>query len=111
ATLRKSWKLGEPFTQRDASARSFDHLFTLDEPRDPQAWATVTSLPVPASHLDEEALAQGLSGLGKSVGQGIIEFARELGLQLPPELENSDGEITPEAIHVVRQIAWHFFPL
>jgi phospholipase C len=111
ATLRKSWNLGEPFTQRDASAQSFDHLFTLDEPRDPQTWATVTSLPVPASHLDEEALAQGVSGLGKSVGQGIIEFSRELGLQLPPELDNSDGEITPEVIHVVRQIAWHFFPL
>ena len=69
ATLRKSWNLGEAFTQRDASARTFDDLFTLDEPRDPQTWATVTALPVPAWHLDEEALAKGLSGLGKTLGR------------------------------------------
>src|SRR5262249_32191912 len=30
ATLRKVWNLGEPFTQRDASARTFEDLFTLD---------------------------------------------------------------------------------
>lgn len=27
ATLRESWDLGEPFTQRDASARTFDQVF------------------------------------------------------------------------------------
>ena len=110
ATLRKVWDLGEAFTQRDASARTFDDLFTLDEPRDPQAWATITALPVPASHLDEEALAKGVSGLGKTMGKGIIEHARQLGIAIPPELDNSDGEITPEVIHLLRQIVWHFFP-
>src|SRR6478752_2785484 len=39
ATLRKVWDLGEPLTQRDASARPFDGLFTLDEPRNPETWA------------------------------------------------------------------------
>ena len=97
ATLRKSWNLGEAFTQRDASARTFDDLFTLDEPRDPQTWATVTALPVPAWHLDEEALAKGLSGLGKTMGQGIIEHARELGVELPPQLDDPDAEITPRS--------------
>jgi hypothetical protein len=102
---------GEAFTERDASARTFDDLFTLDKPRDPQTWVTITALPVPASHLDEEALAKGLSGLGKSMGQGIIEHARQLGLKLPPQLDNSDGEITPELIELIRQVAWHYFPL
>jgi phospholipase C len=32
ATLRKSWNLGQAFTQRDASARAFEDLFTLEEP-------------------------------------------------------------------------------
>jgi phospholipase C len=111
ATLRKSWNLGDAFTQRDASARTFDDLFKLDKPRDPETWVTMTALPVPASHLDEEALAKGLSGLGKSMGQGIIEHARQLGLELPPGLDKSDGTITPEVIDLLRQIIWHFFPL
>ena len=96
ATLRKVWNLGEALTQRDASARTFDDLFTLDEPRDPQTWATITALPVPAWHLDEEALGKGLSGLGKSMGQGIIEHARELGVELPPQLDDPDAELTPQ---------------
>src|SRR5262249_48642414 len=104
ATLRKRWDLGDAFSQRDASARTFDHLFTLDQPRDPQTWVTISALPVPASHLDEEALAKGLSGLGRTAGQGIIDHARELGLKLPPELDNSDGTITPEVIDLLRRV-------
>jgi phospholipase C len=112
ATLRKSWHLGEAFTQRDASARTFDDLFTLDEPRDPRTWAAFTALPVPAWHLDEAALNKGLSGLGKVMGPGIIAQAKELGLELPPEVDKPDAEITPAVLlEVTRRIAWHFFPL
>ena len=68
ATLRKVWSLGEPLTQRDASARTFDDLLSLEEPRDPQTWKNVAARPVPEWHLDEDALAAGLSGLGKSTG-------------------------------------------
>jgi hypothetical protein len=110
--LRKTWNLGEPLTQRDASARTFDDLFTLDTPRDPETWATVGALPVPAWHLDEEALANGLSGLGKSMGHGLIEHARELRLELPPQLEDPAAEPEPEdIIEVFRQVARHYFPL
>jgi len=112
ATLRKCWNLGDPFTQRDAAARSFDDLFTLDEPRDPRTWATVTALPVPAWHLDEEALGKGLSGLGKSMGHGIIEHAREVGLKLPSELDDPAAEVTSEVIiDAFRHVSWHYFPL
>jgi hypothetical protein len=48
ATLRKTWGLGPAFTQRDASARTFDHIFTRSTPRDPQTWATIQAQPVPA---------------------------------------------------------------
>ena len=112
ATLRKSWNLGEAFTERDASARTFDHLFTLDTPRDPQTWATITALPVPAWHLDEEVVGKALSSLGKSMGQGLIEHARELGLELPPHLDDPAAEPTPQDIvDVLREVAWHYFPL
>jgi phospholipase C len=111
ATLRKSWGLGEALTRRDASARTFDDLFTLDQPRDPETWAKIAALPVPASHLDEDAIAKGLSQLGKTMGQGIIEQAKALGIELPPQLDKPDAEITPEVMtDVLHQIAWHFFP-
>jgi len=111
ATLRKVWGLGEPLTRRDASARTFDDLFRLEEPRDPQTWASVAALPVPAWQLDEEALGRGLSGLGKSMGHGIIDHAREIGVELPPELEDPGAEITPaQIVDVLRHVAWHYFP-
>lgn len=112
ATLRKVWNLGGAFTQRDASARAFNDLFTLDTPRDPATWATITALPVPAWHLDEEALSNGLSGLGKSMGHGIIGHARELGLELPPGLDDPAAEPTPDdIIEAFRLVAGRYFPL
>ena len=56
-----------------------DHSTTCSRsasPRDPRTWVTVTARDVPAWHLDKEALAKGLSGLGKSMGQAIIDHAR-----------------------------------
>jgi phospholipase C len=111
ATLRKAWNLGEPLTQRDATARTFDDLFTLDEPRDPDTWAEVEALPVPEWQLDEYALNKGLSGLGKTMSHGVIEQARELGLDLPPEAVDPTTELTPvQLLAVMRQIALHHFP-
>ncbi len=111
ATLRKVWNLGDPLTQRDASARTFDGLLALDEPRDPETWATITALPVPDSHLDEEALGKALSSLGKNMGKGLIDHARERGVELPPQLDDPDAEITPQLIvDVLRHVAWHYFP-
>ena len=33
ATLRAAWSLGEPFTAREAAARTFGHLLRLETPR------------------------------------------------------------------------------
>jgi phospholipase C len=112
ATLRKAWDLGDTLTQRDASARTFDDLFALEEPRHPQTWAAIAALPVPSWHLDEEALGNALSGLGNSMGKGIIEHARQLGLELPPRLDDPNAEITPQTvIDVLSQVTRHYFPL
>ena len=35
ATLRKRWDLGEPFSGRDAAARTFDHVFVWTRPGSP----------------------------------------------------------------------------
>jgi phospholipase C len=110
ATLRKRWSLGEPLTRRDASARTFDDLFTLDEPRDPQSWATVAAHPVPAWQLDEDALNKGLSGLGKTIAPGVIAHARELGVDVPAQGDGS-ADLTPAAIlGLLKQAALHYFP-
>jgi phospholipase C len=112
ATLRKTWGLGEPFTQRDASARTFDHLLSLAAPRDPKTWATIKALPVPAWTMDPEVVGKGLSTLGKGMGPAMIARAREIGVQLPAELNDPGAELSPRHIvGVLREVAGHFFPL
>jgi phospholipase C len=112
ATLRKKWGLGEAFTQRDASARTFDHVFSRATPRDPGTWAAPQPQPVPGWTMDPEVVGQGLSTLGKGMGPALIARAREMGVQLPAELNDPGAELPPRLIvTVLRQIAGHFFPL
>jgi phospholipase C len=112
ASLRKSWGLGEAFTQRDASARTFDHVFSLAAPCDPTTWATVTAHSVPAWTMDLEVVGKGLSTLGKGMGPGLIARARETGVKLPPELDDPHAALTPGlVVTFLRDIAGHFFPL
>lgn len=111
ATLRKVWNLGGALTQRDAAARTFDHVFTRTTPRDPETWATIKAQPVPEWTMDPEVTGKFLSGLGKTVGPGLIEHAREMGVELPPELDDPNAELTPRLIiEVLRDVAWHYFP-
>ncbi len=112
ATLRKTWGLGEAFTQRDATARTFEYVFTLATPRDPQTWATPNARPVPAWTMDPEVVGKGLSTLGKGVGPALIAKAKELGVQLPAEVNDAGTDLPPGlVVAVLRQIAGHFFPL
>jgi phospholipase C len=111
ATLRKTWNLGAALTQRDASARTFDHVFSRDTPRDPHSWTAVEAQPVPDWALDYELLGKALSGLGKAAAPGLIDKARAMGTKLPPELDDPNTVLTPELIvEVLRDVAWQFFP-
>ena len=112
ATLRKEWGLGDALSGRDASARTFDQLFTRDSPRDPNEWVTVTARPVPDWTMDDELVGKGLSTLGKGLAPAILGKARELGVQLPPELSDPDAELPPQLVlPVLREIAARLFPL
>ena len=112
ATLRKVWGLGDAFTRRDAAARTFDHVFSLATPRDPQTWATLTMRPVPEWTMDLQVVGQALSTLGKGVGPALIAKAKELGVPLPAELTEPGADLPPgQIIGVLRQVAGHFFPL
>ncbi|MET1003687.1 MAG: alkaline phosphatase family protein [Acidimicrobiia bacterium] len=111
ATLRKRWGLGDAFTQRDAAARTFDHVFTLDTPRAPATWATVTARPLPAWTMDPEVVGNALSTLGKGMGPALIAMAKQMGVTVPPELDTPDAKLTPElVVPFLRDIAGHFFP-
>ncbi len=111
ATLRKRWDLGYALTQRDASARTFDHVFTRDTPRDPQEWASFEAQAVPEWTMDEEVVGNALSTLGKAAIPGLIERARELGVALPPQLDDPSAEVKGALmVEVLRDISWHFFP-
>ena len=65
-----------PLTQRDASARTFDDVFTRETPRDPDTWTAVEAQPVPDWAVDYNLVDKALSGLGKAIGPGIIEHAK-----------------------------------
>ena len=112
ATLRKTWDLGEAFTQRDASTRTFDHIFTRDTPRDPQTWTTFQAQPVPAWAIDYQTMGKTLGYLGKDVAPGIIEHARQMGVKLPPQLDDPSAELTPQLIvEVIRDVAFRWRPI
>jgi phospholipase C len=112
ATLRKKWGLGDAFSQRDASARTFEHLFTLDTPRDPKEWVSVTARSVPAWTLDDAVVGKSLSTLGIGAGQSLFTKATSMGIELPDTVQDSAGAMKTDAIMpAMRLIANHFFPL
>jgi phospholipase C len=111
ATLRAAWGLGDAFSQRDASARTFERVFSRDVPRDPESWVTPKLHPLPEWTADPELIGKSLSGLGKAAGPALITKARELGVTLPAELDDPNAELTPGVIiRALRDIAGHFFP-
>ena len=56
-------------------------------------------------------MGKALGYLGKDIGPGIIEHARKMGLQLPPQLDDPSAELTPQLIvEVIRDASFHYFP-
>jgi phospholipase C len=111
ATLRQVWDLGPPFTGRDASARTFDHVLDLDVPRDPDSWPDVTARPVPDFQLDKVAACQALSLLGKHLCHGLLQHARHLNMAVPAAPPDSTEEISPAlALDIVHWISGRLFP-
>ena len=111
ATLRKVWGLGDAFTGRDAAAAPFDHLLSRESPRDPASWPDVKALPVPQFHMDMVQMGKALSTLGKTMGRGLLEHAKQSGIAIPPELADLNAHPSPEQIiTALRSISAQFFP-
>ena len=111
ATLREQWNLGEPFTGRDAAARTFSHVFTLDTPRDPGNWPSPAPRPVPKFTMDVLALGQAMSVLGKSLLDGLRAYAAQNKIKIEGIPEDPNVEIPPEnAVEVLQNSMAMFFP-
>jgi len=112
ATLREQWNLGEPFTARDAAARTFSHVFTLDTPRDPQSWLVADPRAVPQYIRDALALGQTLSTLGKAAFEGIRAFAEQHNIEIEGLPKDPKAAIPPEeALHILHNFLAISFPL
>ena len=61
--------------------------------------------------IDYLALGKALGYLGKDIGPGMIEHARQMGVKLPAQLDDPSAELTPQLIvDVIRDVAFHYFP-
>jgi phospholipase C len=110
ATLRKVWGLGEPLTQRDASARTFDSVFTLDTPRDPKSWGSFPARPLPEWTMNEDVVNKALSSLGGHAGGALMAHAKELGITIPPDLTDPSAPPSGGILHALREISHQLFP-
>jgi phospholipase C len=112
ATLRERWGLGDPFTARDAAARTFSDVFTLEAPRDPATWPAPDPRPVPQFMEDAAALGKSLSALGRTLYQGIREYADQNHVKIEGLPTDPDADVPPEvALSVLRNFLATLFPL
>jgi hypothetical protein len=57
-------------------------------------------------------VGESLSTLGKAAVPGLIAKAKELGITLPPELDDPEAELKPgSVVPLLRDVCHHFFPL
>jgi phospholipase C len=112
ATLREQWGLGEPFTGRDAAARTFTDALTLDAPRDPGTWPVADPRPVPSYVQDALGLGRTLSALGKAAFTGIRAYAEQHRITIDGLPADPRAEIPPEqALHIIHSFLAIQFPL
>ena len=111
STLRKAWDLGKPLSARDAAASSFDHLLSLESPRDPQSWPEVQALPVPQSILDAVRKGDCLGTLGRHVCHGMVLHARHHEKFEGVAVPDPHDKLSPRwAIGFIRHVARRLFP-
>jgi len=112
ATLRQAWGLGEALTRRDADARTFHQLLSLDVPRDPDSWPKVTAGAVAPFQLERVAAGQALSTLGKHLCHGLRAHESHLRGTAAPAPLDFDEEVSPTlALEFIHRISARFFPL
>jgi phospholipase C len=112
ATLREQWQLGDPFTARDAVARSFSDVFVRETPSRPDTWPAPQARPVPLYAEDDLALGTVVSMLGKTLLDAIRGYAEQNNIELAGVPKDPGDEIPPEqVVRVLRSASAVLFPL
>ena len=109
ATMREHWKLGAPFTARDANARSFAHLASLATPRAQEDWPEVVPRPVPVMPDSLMPLDAPLGLLGKALLFGVLTLAKEFG-EAVPDVKPQDTITGAQAIAMGTEVLGDLFP-
>ena len=109
STMRERWNLGPPLSGRDATARSFSPIFTLDVPRAQSDWPDVVARPVEPMPETLMPLDAPLNGLGKSLFNGVLALGKGMGATVPEM--SPDAVITgAEAIAMGQEVLGDLFP-
>jgi phospholipase C len=109
ATMRERWNLGAPFTNRDASARSFASVLSLTSPRPPEDWPEVIARPVPEMPETLVPLDAPLGLLGQSLFRAVLSLGAALGATVPDLQPNA--EITgAQAMALAHDVLGDLFP-
>ena len=111
ATLRKVWT-SAPRSRSVTPRRERSTTSSRSTTRGPADLGDDRRPPSPGLAARRAALNHGLSGLGKTMGRGVIEHAKELGLELPARVDHEADELAPAVVlDALAHVAWHFFPL
>ena len=109
--MREQWNLGDPLTARDAVARSFSDVFTLDTPRDPDTWPNPTPRPVPEFFREDLALGKVVSKIGGDFLTAMRHYAAQHGLDIQGLPKDPDTALPPErVVEAMRGFLATFFP-
>ena len=111
ASLRQQWDLGEAFTARDASARSFSSVFSRNEPRDPQTWPVMDARPVPRYIQDALAQGQMLTSVGQVAFEGVRGYAEQHHIEIEGLPEDPQAKVPPaQAVEILHNFVGISFP-
>jgi phospholipase C len=109
ATMRGRWNLGAPLSAREATARSFADIFTLQAPRAPEDWPEIIARPVPTMPDPLLALDAPLGLLGKTLLLSVLSMAHMFGKPVPDI--DPDATITgSEALAIGHEALGEIFP-
>jgi phospholipase C len=109
ATMRERWHLGAPLTARDASARTFGHIFSSPTPRHQDDWPDVLARPVPTGPRSFVSLDAPLGLLGKSLVSAVFALGKDMGSHVP-ELHPDKPITASEAIAAAQDVLRELFP-